>query len=228
MSLADYQLLVDDLVRDRDQVIAPASRDIAIGAAVLQYSADRPRDVVVDLISTGGARLALPAGWVTDFSTLQSIEYPVGQLPTAEIPLSDVRLYRAPDGTDLILPVDLRDAEVVRMTYSAPHNVDSNVDTIRVSHRQAVASYAGMILCGQLAAYYASESEPTIQADTVDRANKSALFRARAKDLQMAYNSVIGQAPSDRQQAASVTVDVRRDDSLGLRRLFHPPGTWPR
>lgn len=230
MSLADIQSKVDDLVRDRDSVISPASRDQAIQDALARYSADVPRQVVVDVLSAGGWQLGLPAGWVEDASTLVAIEYPIGQMPVSQLAMDQVSIYASPTARYLVLPDDVVAAagDALRVTYTAPHTLDDSTDTIRPAHRFAVASLGAAILCGQLASYYANESEPTISADTVDRRGKSDLYRSRQRDLAATYDNVIGKPVSDRQRGASVTVEVQRRDSLGLRRLFHPARNWPR
>jgi len=229
MPLADFQTLVDALVRDADRgdVLTPADRDDAIASAVAQYSHAQPRNVVVDLTSPGGARIDVPAGFTAD-SRLVSIEYPVGRLPASELPLSEVRFYAQPSGRQIELPVVLDAGELLRVTYTGAQLVDAVDDTVPRHHRQAVASLAASFLCLQLASYYATEGEPTIAADTVDYKTKSDRFRALAKDYAAAFTRVVGDTPSDRAQGASVTVQLERPDALGNGRMFHPTRNWPR
>jgi len=227
MPLADYQTAVDDLVRDRDAVISDVQRDAAIAAAVTQYSADAPRPVVVDQAATAaGNTLDLPAGW-TDDSVLVSAEYPIGQWPPVYLDASDVQIYASPTVRQLRLPVQLAIGESVRLTYTAAHLVDDADDTVPTKHANAVASLAASWLCGQLASYYAGESEATIGADTVDRKTKSDRWRTRARDLLAVYTASVGSAPSDRTKGASAVKQLQRTDALGNRRLFHPPTNWP-
>lgn len=229
MSLADYQTLVADLVRDsgRGDVISDVQRDAAITAALAQYSADRPREVVVDVVSPGGQRIDVPAGFTLD-SRLVGVEYPIGQIPASQLPLSEISIYTAPTGRQFDLPLTLATGEDLRITYTAEQLLDATDDTVPVRHRQAVASLAASYLCAQLASYYATEGEPSIAADTVDYKTKSDRFRALAKDLAAAYTRVVGAAPSDRTKGASVTVQLERNDALGNRRMFHPTRGWPR
>lgn len=227
MPLLDYQTLVDSLVRDRDQVITTDQRDAMIGAAVAEYSVGQPRRVVVDVVSAGGQRIDLPAGF-TDSSQLLGIEYPVGNVPASELPLSDVTLYDSPTARLIELPVTTAANDTLRVSYTADHLVDATDDTVPVRHRQAVASLAASLLCGQLASYYASEGESSISADSVDYKDKSQRFRLRAKDLAADYTRVVGVPPSERNKGASVTVELERNTSLGYGRLFHPTRNWPR
>lgn len=227
MPLADFQTAVDDLVRDRDSVVTTVQRDAAIEAARAQYSIDAPRSVVVDATAAiGGNALDLPAGW-TDDSVLVSAEYPIGQWPPSMLNASDIQIYASPTVRQLRLPLDLSIGDTVRLTYTADHLLDATEDTVPERHRLAVASLAASWLCGQLASYYAGESEATIGADTVDRKTKSDRWRARARDLLADYTGAVGSAPSDRTKGASATAQMQRTDSLGRRRLFHPPVNWP-
>lgn len=227
MALADFQTLVDDLVRDRDQIISSTQRDVAIGAALAVYSATLPRTIVVDVVAPGGARIDLPAGF-TDASQLVSIEYPIGEIPPRLRPLSEASLYTAPTVRQLDLPISVAAGESIRIGYTTDHQVDATTDTVPARHRQAVASLAASILCGQLASYYATEGDPTIAADTVDYKDKSQRFRLRARDLAAVFDAAVGSAPADRVKAASATVALERSNALGGRRLFHPARDWPR
>ncbi|HEY4145173.1 hypothetical protein [Pinirhizobacter sp.] len=227
MTLADYQTLVADLVRDRDAVITDAQRDAAIDAAFARYSAVLPRNVVVDLTSTGGQRIELPAGFTME-SIVTAVEFPVGEIPPVELELADVRVYAAPTQRFLDLPAITLTGDVLRITYTAVHLVDGADDTVPPAHRQAVASLAASNLCGQLASYYSSELESTISADAVNYKDKAQRFRQRAKDLEADFTEVVGDAPSDRNKAASATVALERRNALGGHRLFHPTRSWPR
>jgi hypothetical protein len=227
MPLADFQTLVDDLVRDDGHGVSSAQRDAAIQAALVQYSADRPRNVVVDVVSPGGQRVDLPAGFTAD-SRLVGVEYPVDRIPASQLPLSDISVYAAPTVRQLEVPQWIAVGESLRVTYTGDHLVDDEDDTVPLRHRQSIANLAASYLCMQLASRYATEGDPSIPADTVDYKSKSDRFRALAKDYAAAYGRVVGVAPSDRTKAASATVELERRDSLGNRRLFHPARSWPR
>lgn len=228
MLLADFQQLVDDLVRDKDQVITPVARGAAIEAALARYSADAPRLVVEDVTSAGGSTLDLPAGWAPAWSWLAMVEYPIGRTPPAEINLAGTAIYTAPVGEELRLVLSLAPGDVVRLTYAAPHVLSASVNTIPAAHRRPVAALAASDLCGQLASFYATEGAPTIGADTTDHLTKTERWTRRARDLRSDYTSVVGSAPSARDKPASATVQLPSRDSIGGRRLFHPPSDWPR
>lgn len=227
MPLADFQTQVANLVRDTDKVLVSADIVEAINAALARYSADQPRRVVVDVVSSGGQRIDLPAGF-TDDSTLVGIEYPLDQIPAAQLSMIDVSIYAAPTVRQLELPMWTKVGEVLRVTYTAAHLLDDTDDTVPMRHRLAVASFAASVLCGQLASYYANEGEPSIAADSVDHQSKSQRWRLRQKDLSSEYVRIVGSAPPDRLVAASATVALSSRDALGGHRLFHPARNWPR
>lgn len=220
MSLADFQTQIDDLVRDKDQVIAVAQRDSALATAVLRYSDDRPNAVVADAIGDDSQQLALPAGWESGFSQLQRVEYPLDMNPRAFVDMAHVALYQTPADLVIELPVVVGAAESARLTYTQRHVVDVANDTVPVSDRFAVCCWAASILCGQLANYYASDSEPTIQADSVDHRRKSDVYRARERELAAHYFKSLG-IDEKRSGAAGVVVNLQGTDSRGNDRLFH-------
>lgn len=227
MSLADLQSIVDDLVRDKDQVIASAARDAAIATAVAQYSAAASRVIVEDVECPGGAVLPLPAFWIEGESEIQGVEYPIGEMPPAELAPDVLRIVRTPVGSTLLLAFSPASGEFVRLHYTGAHVLDEDTNTIPSRHQRAVAALAAADLCGQLSAWYATEGAPTIGADSADHQGKTERYRLRARDLRAEFTQAVG-AVSDRTKPASVDVALPSRDSLGGRPLFHPPTGWRR
>jgi hypothetical protein len=227
MPLADYTSAIDDLVRDKDQVLSSGSIQLAIAQALLVYSDHRPREVPADVVAdAAGYELQLPAGWVVDFSVVRAIEYPVDQNPVAMLDMARVYRRLRPAGERIELPVALSAGDVVRVTYSATHVVDNATDTVPPAHRHAVQCLAASNLCGQLASYYATEAAPTIGADVSDHQGKTERFRARARDLVAVYNSVLGIATGGKggdvqAKSAGTVVTLDSLNAAGEQRLFH-------
>lgn len=230
MSLATYQQLVDDLVRDKDQVVSSTSRDSAIANAVAAYSVDAPRTLVRDVTGDGSAVFTLPTEWADGISDLLSIEYPIGNLPTSLIDGQYYGLYLTPTGAQLRIDssIGIGSGDSARVTFTAGHQLDGTNDTIPLKHQRAVAALAAAEVCGQLASYYASEGMPTIGADVSDHQGKTDRYRARQRDLLALYQSVVGSAPSERTKPASAVAQPQPAlDSLGRPRIFHPVRNWP-
>lgn len=202
MALADYQQLVDSLVRDTSGTLTPTDRDRAIDLARLRYSADAERTLTQDVTWTEAGYFGpMPAGWVTG-AYLLGAEYPIGQQPAASIELS---VYLQPGPVEnLVTPDALASGDVVRVTFAAPHQLTGSptpADTIPDRHREAVASYAAHVLCKQLATHYSGERETSINADASNTESRARNYAARAKDYRAAYFSGIGKA--DPQSAGS-------------------------
>ncbi|HHJ80938.1 MAG TPA: hypothetical protein ENJ65_04820 [Candidatus Tenderia electrophaga] len=219
--LVDYQILVDSLVRDDASAINVTERDIAIGLAVSRYSKDRPQTKVEDLTAPGGQTLALPAAWESGFSGLQSLEYPVGNVPPSMISPGAWGIYNAPGTQQIMVQASLPASATVRASFTVQHVLDDVTDTIDIVDREPVASYAAAILCDQLASLYSGDSDSTIQADSVDHQSKAREFSSRAKTLRKRYYDELGIDPK-RNVAAGVVVDLDLSNSLGNDRLLHP------
>lgn len=219
--LSDYQTLVDDLTRDDASAITTSERDIAIGLAVSRYSKDRPQAEVEDLTAPGGQTLALPVAWESGFSCLQSLEYPVGNVPPSMIDTGAWGIYNAPGTEQIMVQASLPANETVRASFTIQHVLDAVTDTIDVVDREPVASYAAAVLCDQLASLYSGDTDSTIQADNVDHQSKAREFALRAKTLRKRYYDELGIDPK-RNVAAGVVVDLDLPNSLGNDRLLHP------
>ena len=221
MSLVNYQQTITDLVRDKDQVLSLASIDAAIATAVLRYSDDAPRRLLVDQLAIAGSLQPLPAGWLTDASTLTGVEYPIDRSPQSVFELGQVSVRVTPTGDRLQLPVALAAGESIRIGYTALHTVDSGTDTIPTKYRHAVACLAAANLCGQLASYYATEGMPSIGADVSDHVGKTERFRARKRDLEAEYVRALGVPEKPVTAAAGAVAQLESTDSQGNGRLFH-------
>lgn len=196
MSLADYQTLVDKMVRapGGTETISTVDRDSAIDLARLRYSMDAERKLTEDVAwAADGYFGPLPAGWV-DGSYLVSAEFPIGQQPPA---LIDMEIYVTPTEQKLVTPDGLAAGAAVRIQFTAPHlltDVAPAADTIPIRHREAVASYAAHVLCKQLASFFSGERETAINADHSNTESRSRNFALRAKDYRAAYYAGIGKA----------------------------------
>lgn len=220
MPLADYQALVDDLVRDDSGRITAVDRDAAIDLAVKRYGKDRPRRKVEDIAASGTSLIDLPAGWQVGFSGLVSIEFPIGKAPPTLIPQDRVDLYDTPTATKILMLDPPAAAAPMRATYTIRHLLDAVDDTIPIDDREAVGSYAGAILLDELAAFFSGETNSTIAADAVEHGSKAENYAARARALRQKYLDQLGLDPK-RNIAAGVVVALDPRDSLGGERLTH-------
>ncbi len=189
VDLADYQTLVDSLVRDASGTLTSVDRDRAIELARLRISADAARELVKDVIWVAEGYFGpLPDGWA-DGAWIKTAEYPVGRQPLEQVELA---VYTDGAAQQLMTADALPAGAVVRVVFSAPHQLSTGVDTIPAENREAVASYAAHLLCKQLAAHYSAERETSIGADGSNTESRARNYAIRAKDYRAAYYAGIG------------------------------------
>lgn len=191
MALADFQQLVADMVADQDTAISADVRDRAIEEARVRYSDDLPHEAIDDVTwPAQGVFGPVPAGW-GDASRVQSVEYPIGQRPTAFV-FADA--YRTSTGWGLECVRALPAGAVVRVSYTQPHVIDDTVDTVPLHHRLPVAQYAAYLLCQQLATRYSGERETAVGADAAKTETRARSYAARAREYRSAYYAGTGQS----------------------------------
>jgi hypothetical protein len=216
MALADYQQLVDSMVRDDSEAITAADRDRAIELARLRYSQDAERTLAEDVTWLANGYIGpLPLSWTVGAYVLDA-EFPIGLQPRSLIELA---VYQDPSAQQLAVTDALAAGSVVRVRYGAPHVLVAGAtpqDTIPAVHREAVASYAAHLLCKQLATKFAGEREVDIGADKSATDTRARNYRESAKLWRAGYFEGIGKADpqgsggasnpaSTGQPAASVT-----------------------
>ena len=221
MALADFQDLVNDLVRDDTSKITAADVDQAIQLAVERYSKDRPRMEVEDLVAaSAGHVLPMPTAWVADFSALHSLEYPIDEQPRCFMEAGEFWIYSAPGGDQIEVDSSLPSAASVRASFTIKHVVSGVEDTTPPSDREPIAAWAAAILLDQLASLFSGDSDSTIKADSVDHNSKAEEYAKRARDARRRYFNELG-VDTKRPVPAGVVVDLYLKNSLGGARLTH-------
>lgn len=219
--LVDYTTLVTAAVRDDAAKLAAGEITSAITQAVARYSKDRPRAKVEDIAATGGNLLPLPVAWEADFSQLNSLEYPIGNVPPDIIGAGGWGMYTTPTGLKIQVMAAIPAAAAVRATYTIAHVLSSLADTIPAADREPVASYAAAILLDQLASLYSNDQDSTIKADSVQHISKAGEFAKRASVLRKRYFDDLG-IDTKRNVAAGTVVNLDMSSSVGRDRLTHP------
>lgn len=223
MSLATINQLVADKIRQADlgSFVQSDVVDRAITQALLRYSQDKPQQLTEDLLASGDV-VPLPAGWVPQRSTLQLVEYPVGQAPISVLLAS----WAKPVGGDarLVLLLDTLPANTpVRVHYTAPHEVDGS--TVPDEHHNAVACWAAAELCRQAATKFGHDRDASMQAAAVSMASQSGDLARRAKEWLAQYRTDLGLPDPDATPGGQAAGTVVSWGSDGHRRgRFHSQG----
>lgn len=158
-----------DLGDDADsQLLTATEIGTFVDQATKEYSSRRPRTVVEDLTADGTHTTALPAGWLDEVSRVVAIEYPVGSNPPDIVDERLYRLYQSPDGWEIrwlgSYPGSGAD---VRLTYTALRSfaVLAAETTVLDVDFEIVAALAAAVSAEAIAAKYAQQGEPVLNAD---------------------------------------------------------------
>lgn len=188
----------------------------AVAEAIRRYSRVRPRRLCVDVAGNGTHDYALPDGWTPDFSVIDQIEYPVGQVPELYLDMRDYKVVLTPAGLVLrILSATPTAAETMRVQYTAPHAETTLPD----NDLDAVANLATSHALHILASCYGQTSDPLIGADVVNYRSKSGEFLKLAKAFEDHFNEHLGLGKEVPVAAASVTASEPDNGPVGLVHL---------
>lgn len=131
-TLTDFENAVATRVQDSANKLTIADRDDAISQAVRgRYSHDRPRELSSDVSGANppAALLSLPTGpstpaepWEDGFSTVRSIEFPIGDVPPTYLLEDEWQIYRAPTGLKLLVMGFMPQAsDTLRVIWTVRH-----------------------------------------------------------------------------------------------------------
>lgn len=154
--------------------------------ALREYSRHRPVILVSDIVASGAYEYSLPASWVPEFSSFQSVEFPadVSQDPlTNQIAPEKYGVYQNATVSKLRFYDITPGTGIIRATYTAPHSVVTAASTVFANDFDSVCSLAASFCCFDLARRYAQDNDSFIAADSVDRKSKSEKFLSLGKSL---------------------------------------------
>jgi len=214
MNLTD---VIQGKVKDDSSKLVESDYTSALTEALKRYSKHRPRLIVEDIAGTATHDLSLPAGWCDGFSSIISLEYPVGNVPETILGSYDWTYYRMPAGQKLrLLELAPGISESIRAQYSALHTEA----TLPEVDQEAVANLAASFCLRQLAAAYGQTGDSTIQADVVNYRSKTDEFRRLAESFEGLYKNHLGLKDADTVPAASVTARPAGSNRVRLTHRF--------
>jgi hypothetical protein len=219
--LADIRDEVIAAVKDDSgKLVNPGDYDKVINAALMNYSRYKPLEVIDDVTGDGTNEILLPAGWSPEFSSVFSIEHPIGDFPPNLLEVEDYLVI--PRAGVVRLAFALPTATNVRVTYTVLRSADDIPDIDLHAFCSCAASYA----LEMLANAYAQTGDSTIAADVVNYRSKSSEFAARAKRYMQLYKDHMGIKEDDTTPAATAIMDTSQKYPGGAERLTHP--RWAR
>lgn len=185
-----------------------ADYDQALAQALVRHSMYRPREVVADIQGNGSYDLTLPSTFVNGFSTIISVEYPVGQQTPNYLYSKDYTIYRTATATKLrLLNYSPSTSEIVRVIFTAMHTI-TDTSTLPPSDEWAVVNLAAHFSALILSAFYRQHDEPTNTADVMDWRTKGDLWANVARDHYKLWANHIGMRENDLSPAYNVNFDI--------------------
>lgn len=227
--LTDYQNALVDMVPGTHPLDAADLDDMqakAVAKAMDAHSKHRPVLAVQDVAGDGGFDYAVStlSAWVSEFSDIQEVEYPVDDTVrnVSILEPDDWTIYEKPSGKVLRLLSDKPSAaESMRITYTGRHTCDGTGCTVAPADEEAVQSLAASFYCKMLAAAYAQDQDSTIAADTVNHGPRHRAFLDLAAKFKDEYLDHMGIRPGKPKPAMSISdQDVYYPG--GGDRLTHP------
>jgi hypothetical protein len=235
-----FALTIAERVQDAAGKLSPVATQMALHAALEEYSRDCPREVAVSVPGTGAFDYAVSGfgaaesgatastQWAAGFSAIAALAYPysVTDRYLAHLEPDEYSVVRLPAGEVLrFTSASPSAAEAFLVTYTRPHEVTQTIGTVPVSAEQAVCSLAAAIALASLASFYAQATDSTFNADVADHRGRTSVYLDLAREYRRHYYAHVGRASNGetpRQVATGANVDLDRG-YLGGRvpHLFH-------
>lgn len=131
---------------------------------------------------------------------------------------SDYVLKRNPVADVVLLRIEPLPsaADFLRLFYTSKHKLDT-AEGIAI---EAVACYAAHLLASQLAAYYASATESTLNIDSANQAPRSSHWEKLARIWRTRYNELLNiKSPDKKPNSTNLNWDAW--SSTGQDRVTH-------
>lgn len=194
--------------------------------ALKEYSRYVPAILVKDIVGDGSYEYTLPAGWVSDFSVIQSVEYPAGisQDPAdALLQPEKYGIYKNATTSKLrFYDTSPAAGNTARVTFTVPHSVTTDVSTVFANDFDAVCAIAAGFCCFDLARRFAQDQDSMISADSVDRRTKSDRYQSLGKSLVGEFSIHFG---LDKEAAVIACSSMKNYDIYypgGIDQITHP------
>ncbi len=187
-SFAALENEVKDLIKDSDGYVSSTALTNAVKRGLTRLSECRPRYVVQDWTGNGVAKVFnLPTeSYEGGFSDIVKVQYPYdvtgAVLPNTLLP-SSLTLFDVGSGSfKLHVGFIPADEKVVRVTFTARHNVTGDASTITsASDEDAVIHWAAAECLKSMAAKAVALGDALIGADNVSYQTRAGQYQSLAK-----------------------------------------------
>ena len=212
------QRVIAEVKDESDKLCDPEDFDNSIQSALKEFSRQIPDVDVEDVVGSGTNDQDLPTGWINEFSNIEQIEFPIGNIPATYLDPDNYLIYSDPSGNKIRL-LDNQPAmtESIRVSYTLLRVAT----TVPEGDIEAFILLASAFCLEKLANAWLQMNDSLIAADSVDRQNKSRDAAARAKILRALYKAHLGLKDDDTTKAAAAVIDLDYGYPGGGSRLTH-------
>jgi len=213
MSLDAYLAELKRLIPQAEEELPPGTLEERLGDAIRQFSLVCPYEPApVDYEGDGSTyNFDLPNGWDSGFSTVRSIEYPVGDQEPELLDHGDYELYRSSTGWQLRFYITPADGKMARVQFTALHRLTDTEDTIHERDKRAFCWLAASLVARNLAAKYAGFTDPSLAADVVAYRTKQKEYSDLADQFERFFKLHFGMGARDLVPAAGNWAKVEFD-----------------
>jgi len=219
-------------IQDTDNKLDdPTELEQFVEDGINRYTSDRPLIVATSAVAPGTKVLPLPTTFIKRFSSVQEIEYPIGNVPRR---LLDDRNWNVIEWLDEIHTDDftIPAGQSYRVVHTARHTIKdyptvaspeqptATATTIPVTDFTAITIFSSSRAARAIAARYANTSESTLGADITNYRSKAQEYSSLADDLIEEYERLMH--PGEGQQSGTVVdVNFDLDTQVGVDMMFH-------
>jgi hypothetical protein len=209
--------------------------------ALNEYNGYYPAVMNYVIESSGVQILDLPDTWVSKFSAISKLEYPLAEDLLIDNPSgypipaiheeSDYCIQIIGEEEKLIVLFDFPTGTNLRIYYMTPYTVD-NCESIPYHHQGAILNLATSYALAKLAAVYSQSVKYEVQADTVDYRSRISEYLGQASWYRDKWEQVmlLGKYATDTTVRTEYGVDQVQIGIIKERtyvvdrthRLFHP------
>lgn len=210
MAEADYLGRIKKLLPTAEDELLADALGSGLQDAVARYSVLRSQLAAYDFTGDGSTYdFALPAGWITGFSKVISIEYPAGDQIPAYLDSNFYGFYLDPtQGLVLRFYVTPSAGGTARVLFTKPQVVKGTVDTIPAEDFEAVCFLAAHSICLSLAGKYSGFYEPSFEADVIRYRTKAADYQSLARQFKALFQQHLSMKVDDIAPASMSWIDL--------------------
>lgn len=183
------------------------------------FSRDYPYIILASITGDGTQLYSTPTGWLNEFSSLLSVEYPSGEIPPSYILNDRYEIIHTATGTWKIL---LRDeSPSATETFKVRFTAQRDATNIPTGYAEALIWLCGALAFTELVNLYIQATDSSINVDSSNNFSKSDEYSNRASLSMQMYKNYMG--IGDGKSVPSLYITQKdRTYPYGITRLTHP------